>query len=109
MISDHTPGNMARVPHACTHCCRLEKTEVYKEPSPGAKKGGGGGASAAVAASSVAPPPAVVRGSIGRPRSGWVSSVSQSEHTRMLQVTLLTVSSRLRMCRRLTNVIIAKH
>ena len=77
-------GNVTQLPHARTHCCRLEKTEVYKEPSPGAKKGGGGGASAAAAASGVAPLPAVVRGSVGRPRSGWVSSVSQSEHTRML-------------------------
>ncbi|CAK0785961.1 hypothetical protein CVIRNUC_009174 [Coccomyxa viridis] len=55
----------------------LEKTEAYKEPSPGARKGGGGGASAAAAASGAAPLPAVVRGSAGRPRSGWVSSVSQ--------------------------------
>ena len=63
--------------------CRLEKAEVFRESAKGGSGGGGGGGGAIAAAAAAATRIPGERSvgaapTISRPRTGWVSSASQS-------------------------------
>ncbi|EIE18597.1 DNA repair protein rada [Coccomyxa subellipsoidea C-169] len=76
---EQSPQWKGRCP-SCSGWNTLEKAEVLRETAKSSGGGGGGGAVAAAAAAAVRPLGERIRNAaptISRPRTGWVSSVSQ--------------------------------